>query len=86
MAENFARMFFRNAINLALPVMVCPGTRAVFKDGDQLSLDIDSGILKKLTSGKTLKAEALPPNIQHILKSGGLVEVTKEKLARQAAT
>ena len=85
LAESFARIFFRNAINIALPVMVCPGIHAAFRDGDQLSVDIDSGVVRNLTSGMTLKAEALPPNIQHILKSGGLVEVTKEKLARQAA-
>jgi 3-isopropylmalate/(R)-2-methylmalate dehydratase small subunit len=85
LAESFARIFFRNAINIALPVMVCPGIHEAFKEGDSLSVDIDSGVVKNLTSGKTLKAEALPPNIQHILKSGGLVEVTKEKLAKRAA-
>lgn len=85
LAESFARIFFRNAINIALPVMVCPGIHAAFKDGDELEVDIDSGVVKNLTSGKTLKAEALPANIQHILKSGGLVEVTKAKLAASAA-
>jgi 3-isopropylmalate/(R)-2-methylmalate dehydratase small subunit len=79
-AESFARIFFRNSINIALPVMVCPGIHEAFKDGDQLEVDIDSGVVKNLTSGRQLTAEALPPNIQHILKSGGLVEVTKEKL------
>src|SRR5882672_6391030 len=84
-AESFARIFFRNAINIALPVMVCPGISAAFKDGNEIEVDIDTGVVKNLTSGKALKAEALPPNIQHILKQGGLVEVTKAKLAAKAA-
>ena len=86
LAESFARIFFRNAINIALPVMVCPGIHAAFKDGDELDVNIDTGEVKNLTSGKTLKAEALPPNIQHILKQGGLVEVTKAKLAAKASS
>ncbi len=86
LAESFARIFFRNSINIALPVMVCPGVGAAFKDGEELEVDIDSGVVKNLTTGKSLKAEALPPNIQHILKQGGLVEVTKAKLASQATS
>jgi 3-isopropylmalate/(R)-2-methylmalate dehydratase small subunit len=86
LAQSFARIFFRNAINIALPVMVCPGINAAFKDGDELEVDIDSGIVKNLTSGKSLTAEALPPNIQHILKQGGLVEVTKAKLAARGTS
>jgi 3-isopropylmalate/(R)-2-methylmalate dehydratase small subunit len=73
----------RRLINIALPVMVCPGIHEAFKDGDQWEVDIDSGVVKNLTSGKQLKAEALPPNTQHILKSGGLVEVTRKNLLRQ---
>jgi 3-isopropylmalate/(R)-2-methylmalate dehydratase small subunit len=85
LAESFARIFFRNSINIALPVMVCPGISAAFKDGDQLDVDIDSGEVKNVTTGKALQAEPLPPNIQHILKQGGLVEVTKAKLAARAS-
>lgn len=85
LAESFARIFFRDAINIALPVMVCPGIHAASKAGDKLEVDIDSGDVKNITAGKSLKAEALPANIQHILMSGGLVEVTKEKLAEIAA-
>ncbi len=85
-AESFARIFFRNAINIALPVLVCPGVRAAFEAGHEVEVDIDSGAVKNLTTGKELKAEALPPNIQHILRSGGLVEVVKAKLrARETA-
>jgi 3-isopropylmalate/(R)-2-methylmalate dehydratase small subunit len=83
-AESFARIFFRNAINIALPVMVCPGVSMAFEAGHELEVDIDSGVVKNLTTGKALQAEALPPNIQHILKSGGLVEVVKAKLAARA--
>jgi 3-isopropylmalate/(R)-2-methylmalate dehydratase small subunit len=85
LAESFARIFFRNAINIALLVPACPGIHAAFKDGDEFDVDTNSEIVKDLTSGKNLRAEALPPNIQHILKQGGLVEVTKAKLAGRAA-
>lgn len=85
LAESFVRIFFLNAINSALPVMVCPGVHAAFKDGNKLEVNIDSGVVKNLTSGKHLKAEAPPPNIQNILKKGGLVEVTKEKLTAASA-
>lgn len=84
-AESFARIFFRNAINIALPVLVCPGVAAAFEAGQELEVDIDSGVVKNLTTGRSLMAEALPPNIQHILKSGGLVEVTRRKLEAGAA-
>ncbi|SRR6266571_8414504 len=85
LAQSFARIFFRNSINIALPVMVCPGIHAAFEDGDELDVDIDSGVVKNLTGGKHIKAEALPPNVQNILKSGGLVGVTREKLASRVA-
>lgn len=84
-AESFARIFFRNAINIALPVMVCPGIQSAFKDGNEIEIDLGAGSAKNLTVGKYLKAEPLPPNIQHILMNGGLVEVTKAKLAAKAA-
>jgi len=72
-------------VTIALPVMVCPGISAAFKDGEELEVDIDSGVVKNLTTGKSLRAEALPLDIQQILKQGGLVEVTKAKLAAQSA-
>ncbi len=81
LTECFARTFSRNPDNIALPVVVCPGVRPAFKDGGELEVDIDSGVVKNLATGKALKAEALPPNIQHIRKQAGLVEVAKVKLA-----
>jgi len=84
-AESFARIFFRNAINIALPVMVCPGIQSPFKDGNEIEIDLGAGSAKNLTVGKYLEAEPLPPNIQHILMSGGLVEVTKAKLEKRAS-
>lgn len=77
-------LFVRNSINIALPVMVCPGVSAAFKDGEELEVDIDSGVVKNLTTGKSLRGEALPQKVPHILKQGGLVEVTKAKLAAKA--
>ena len=58
---------------------------AAFKDGEELEVDIDWGAVRDRTTGKTPKTEALPPNIQHILRQGGLVEVTEAKLAARAA-
>lgn len=64
---------------------VCPGVQAAFKDGNEIEVDFGAGSAKNLTVGKYLKAEPLPPNLQHILMCGGLVEVTKAKLDKRTS-
>ncbi len=73
-AESMSRLFFRNAINIGLPVLICPGCSAAFAEGDQARININNGEVKNLNSGQVLQAEAMPwdsPPAQ-ILRAGGL--------------
>ena len=81
-ADSFARSFFRNAINSALPVLICPGVRAVFHDGDLLFADLETGLVRNETRGMELRGEALPaesPPMQ-ILRAGGFEPFIRAKL------
>jgi 3-isopropylmalate/(R)-2-methylmalate dehydratase small subunit len=78
-AQSFARIFFRNAINLGLPVLICPGADAI-SDGDEVSMDIDAGVVHNHTTGEAYEAEALPEFLQTLVEQGGLKAYTKAKL------
>lgn len=71
-AESFARIFFRNAINLGLPVITCPHVHAHVQPGDQLQLDLKAGEFKNLTNGWTAPVEPLDDYIMNILSHGGI--------------
>jgi 3-isopropylmalate/(R)-2-methylmalate dehydratase small subunit len=71
-AESFARLFFRNSIASALPVLPCPGVSALFEEGDELELNLDEGRVRNLTTGKELKAESLSKDMLDIIKAGGV--------------
>jgi len=77
-AEGFARIFYRNAINLGLAIMACPGITAIANAGDRLEVEPTTGEVKNLTSGKTAKAKVLPPFILDILNDGGLIPHLKK--------
>jgi 3-isopropylmalate/(R)-2-methylmalate dehydratase small subunit len=70
-AKSFARIFFRNAINVGLPVIMCDTDR--IKEGDQLEVDLEEGILKNVAQGYEESFPALPPVMTAILREGGLV-------------
>jgi 3-isopropylmalate/(R)-2-methylmalate dehydratase small subunit len=72
-AEDFNSLFFRNAINAGLPALAAPGVTALFEDGDTGSFDIATGAYRNDTTGATGQAPALPPMIQEILASGGVL-------------
>ncbi|HCC35411.1 MAG TPA: 3-isopropylmalate dehydratase small subunit [Ruminococcaceae bacterium] len=72
-AAGFARIFYRNAINIGLPILECPEAAADIKNGDELYVDFDSGIIENKTSGKKYKAEPFPPFIKEIIARGGLL-------------
>ena len=76
-AKSFARIFFRNAINLGLPVIVCD-TSAI-EDGDELVVDVDEGRIEDLTRGCVVNATPLPPFVMAILQEGGLVPYVKAR-------
>ena len=72
-AETFARIFYRNAINIGLPIMECPEAAREIEAGDEVRVDFDSGIVENLTKGKSYKGQAFPPFMQKIIGAGGLV-------------
>ncbi|KAB1185015.1 MULTISPECIES: 3-isopropylmalate dehydratase small subunit [Haloferax] len=80
-AQSFARIFFRNAINLGLPVLICPGADAI-DDGDEIHMDLDAGIVVNHTKDEQYDAEALPSFLQTLVERGGLKAYTKAKLDR----
>ena len=77
-ASTFARIFYRNAINIGLPILECDTAAKEIKSGDEVSIDFDTGIITDITTGKTYQAEPFPPFIQQIITDGGLIKhVTK---------
>lgn len=72
-ACSFARIFYRNAINIGLPIMECPDAALAIKAGDEVEVDFDSGVINDLTTGETFQAEPFPPFIQNIISKGGLL-------------
>jgi len=71
LAKSFARIFYRNAINVGLPVLICDTDR--INDGDELEVDLQQGYVKDLTNGEEMKFDPLPPVMIKILNDGGLV-------------
>ena len=76
-AKDFARIFYRNAINIGLAILECEDAVNGTNDGDRLSVDFDSGIIKNLTTGETFRAEPFPDFIKNIISSGGLLKSIK---------
>ena len=78
-AESFGRIFFRNCIAVALPVMACKGVSALFSEGDQLELDFENAGVKNLTTGKEIKGPSLSPDLINIVRAGGILELLKRE-------
>ena len=72
-AANFARIFYRNAINIGLPILECPSASTAIREGDTVSVNFDTGVITDETTGETFQAEPFPPFIQKIIRSGGLM-------------
>ncbi len=77
-AKSFARIFYRNAINIGLPILECPEAAEEIAAGDEVSIDFDSGVISDITKGKTFKAEPFPEFIQEIISKGGLLASLKK--------
>jgi 3-isopropylmalate/(R)-2-methylmalate dehydratase small subunit len=82
-AESFARIFFRNAINIGLPVVECKGVSAVVENGDKLVVDFEAGEIQNLSKGQSLRVNKLPPFISEILSDGGLIENLRRRLNKK---
>ena len=78
-ANSFARIFYRNSINIGLPILECPEAVAAISAGDTLTCDLGEGLITDETTGKTFRAEPFPPFIQEIISDGGLIKhITKK--------
>ena len=82
-AESFARIFYRNAINIGLPALECPGILNQVAEGDQLSVDLESGLIKDLTTGLSGSGEPIHRDLLQVLIDGGIIEHLKAKRAHQ---
>ena len=79
-AKSFARIFFRNAINIGLPLLECEEAVDNIKAGDEVEVDLSKGKIKNLSSGKTFIAKPYPDFMAELIAAGGLVEYTKKRL------
>lgn len=84
LAESFGRIFFRNAINLGLPVIVCPGISKCAQKGDEIRIDIETGEVTDVTQGKVLKTTPFSPYVLNILESGGIKNMIRKSLMGKA--
>ncbi|WP_296330806.1 3-isopropylmalate dehydratase small subunit [uncultured Acidaminococcus sp.] len=80
LAESFGRIFFRNAINLGLPVIVCPGISKCAQKGDVIRIDIETGEVTDITQGKVLKTTPFSPYVLNILENGGIKNMIRKSL------
>ncbi len=79
-AESFARIFYRNAINIGLPIITSVEAAQEINAGDELEVDTEQGIIRDLTTGKTYQGETFPPFIQEIIQAGNLLNYVKKKV------
>ena len=78
-AKDFARIFFRNAINIGLPILECPEASEDIDEGNEVEIDFDTGVITNITKGKSYRAAAFPPFMQEIIAAGGLIAKIKSE-------
>jgi 3-isopropylmalate/(R)-2-methylmalate dehydratase small subunit len=83
LADSFGRIFYRNAINLGVPLIVCPGISKIVKRGDVLSLDMTTGKVTNETTGETAQAQPLSDYVMNILESGGIKPLIKKQYGQE---
>ena len=77
-AATFARIFYRNAINIGLPILECPAASEAIQAGDKVHVDFDTGVITDETTSQTFQAQPFPPFIQEIIKAGGLMNSIRQ--------
>ena len=78
-AETFARIFYRNSINIGLPIIECPEAAKAIAAGDEVEVDFDSGVITDKTTGQSFQGQAFPEFMQKIITAGGLVNYINQK-------
>lgn len=79
-AESFARIFFRNSINIGLPILESPEAAGAIEEGDEVEVDLETGVIRNLTQGATYQAAAYPESIRKIISQGGLLNAIRDKI------
>lgn len=82
-AASFARIFYRNAINIGLAILECSAAAEAIENGDEVAVDFDSGTIRNMTKGETYQAEPFPPFIKEMIAKGGLMASVKAKEAAE---
>ncbi len=82
-AKSFARIFYRNAFNMGLPIFESVEAADDISAGDEVEVDVDSGEIKNITKGKTYKAQPIPPFMQELINAGGLMQQVAKKQVRR---
>jgi len=83
-APTFARIFYRNAVNIGLPILECPEAAEALQEGDRVEVDLVKGVIKNLTSGEEYHAAPFPPFMQGIIEQGGLINYVRERMKERA--
>ena len=78
-AATFARIFYRNALNIGLPILECPEAAKAIKAGDTVSVDFDTGVITDETTGKSFQGEPFPPFMQELIAAGGLAAFRRSR-------
>lgn len=80
-AKTFARIFYRNCINIGLPILECPEAVDGISGGDQVEIDLDSGRIRNVTTGAEFQAKPFPPFMQQLINAGGLINYARQRVA-----
>lgn len=83
-AKSFARIFFRNSINIGLPILECEQAAEALEQGDEVEVDLDSGTIRNLSRGGEYKAAPFPEFMQELIAAGGLIAYTRKKVSGNA--
>lgn len=83
-ADSFARIFYRNSIDIGLPIIECPAAAKAIRDGDEVAVHLDTGAIEDRTTGERFTAAPFPPFIQKIIAVGGIENFVREKIAGKA--
>jgi len=78
-ARSFARIFYRNSLNIGLPILECPEAAAAIRKGDSIEIDLDEGLIKDLSLAKEFHAQPFPPFMQELISAGGLLAYALKK-------
>ncbi len=81
-AKSFARIFYRNAINIGLPILECRDAFEGIDDGDQIEFDLEKGMIRDISKDRSFKSEPFPPFIMEIIKAGGLMSYAKKEIGK----